>query len=227
MKIFSWVPNFLTLCNLFCGSIGVIFALEGNFEVTFWMCIASAMCDFFDGFAARLLNAYSPMGKELDSLADLVSFGFVPSAVLFSILSLDGFGIWSYVAFLVVAFSALRLAKFNIDDRQTTGFIGLPTPACALFFVSYALVAPNLCFIAPWVSLVLAIIFALLLVSPFKMFALKFGGGNKKATIAKIIAIVVMVIAFAIYREIAVCVMILLYVLGNLIRAVFAKKEQL
>lgn len=143
------LPNALTSLNLFSGCIASVIALQGELTmmpwVLFWVVIA-ALFDFSDGFAARLLKAYSPMGKELDSLADCVSFGFVPSAVVFRVLQSQVHQISSnecvvqylpYIAFLLAIFSALRLAKFNIDERQTESFIGLNTPANALFWTSF------------------------------------------------------------------------------------------
>ena len=129
------IPNFITCLNLFSGCVGVYLAFQGNFQGAFIAVIVSAVFDFFDGFAARLLKAYSPMGKELDSLADMVSFGVLPGAMVFSLLSKTGISEWlPYVAFVIPVFSGLRLAKFNIDERQTSSFIGLPTPANAIFW---------------------------------------------------------------------------------------------
>ena len=145
------IPNLLTLSNLFCGSLAVLSAFGGNLERSFWLIVLAAVFDFCDGFAARLLKQYSPLGGELDSLADIVSFGLAPSAVVYAIYCTavcepaglpladaagTGVGAWRYVAFIIVLLSALRLARFNVDTEQTSEFIGMPTPACAIFFAS-------------------------------------------------------------------------------------------
>ena len=140
------IPNIITLLNLFSGTIAITLAFNGNFlGVVIWVVIA-AIFDFFDGMAARALKAYSPLGKELDSLADVVSFGVAPASALF-ILMKDSFiypdalqsisHLIPYIAFLIPVFAAYRLAKFNIDTRQSHSFIGLPTPANGLFWISY------------------------------------------------------------------------------------------
>lgn len=136
------IPNTITSCNLICGCIAIYFAMQSAYDFAFYFIIGGAVFDFFDGFAARLLGVSSPIGKELDSLADDVTFGVAPSAVLFSLLretlpvALPGSALLPYLpfaAFIMAAFSALRLAKFNLDERQSTSFIGLPTPANTLF----------------------------------------------------------------------------------------------
>ena len=125
--------------NLFCGLMGVIFTFKGQLDIAFYLMLAAAACDFCDGFAARLLGAYSDLGKELDSLADMVSFGALPALMAHRLMVLNGTdGIWCYIPLLVAVFSALRLAKFNIDERQSDSFIGLPTPACAMICGSFA-----------------------------------------------------------------------------------------
>src|ERR1035437_3641113 len=139
------IPNFITCLNLFSGCVGVYLAFQGNFQGAFIAIIVSAVFDFFDGFAARLLKAYSPMGKELDSLADMVSFGLAPGAIVFSLLSETGINEWlPYLAFIIPVFSGLRLAKFNIDASQTTSFIGLPVPANAIFWAGLVYSFPAL-----------------------------------------------------------------------------------
>lgn len=143
------IPNAITSLNLFSGCIAAVIALQGDISLLPWslfFIIVAALFDFCDGFAARLLKAYSPMGKELDSLADCISFGFAPSAVVFKVLQEKVHLISSselvieylpYVAFVLAIFSAIRLAKFNIDERQSESFIGLNTPANAMFWTSF------------------------------------------------------------------------------------------
>jgi CDP-diacylglycerol--serine O-phosphatidyltransferase len=147
------IPNLLTLSNLFCGCLAIKYAFEWDLVMAAYLVGLAAVFDFFDGFAARLLKVSGEMGKQLDSLADMVSFGVVPGVVMFQVLKLSSFihvfryneNIYealdslTYVAFLIPVFSAYRLAKFNIDTRQTDKFIGLPTPANAIFFCSLGL----------------------------------------------------------------------------------------
>ncbi len=179
------IPNALTCMNLFSGCIAGVMAFEARYELALLFIIISAVFDFFDGMAARLLHAYSPIGKDLDSLADDVSFGMVPSLVVFSLFKemtypeyLAGVaGYFPYLAFLIAVFSALRLAKFNIDTRQTTSFIGLPVPANALFWASLVAGYHDLLTadgFNPLYLLALVCLFSWLLVSEVPMFSLKF-----------------------------------------------------
>lgn len=179
------IPNILTLLNLFSGCIAIIMAFRNNFEgVVIWVAIAAGF-DFLDGFAARLLNAYSPIGKELDSLADIVSFGVAPSAALYILMHnyflLNGVPVIvshyaPYLAFLIPAFAAYRLAKFNLDERQTSSFLGLPTPANGLFWISYCYSLQKM---APlnelifYLTIMLIFLFSSLMVSEIPMFSLK------------------------------------------------------
>ena len=120
--------------NLLCGALGVIFTFQGALDIAFYLMLAAAVCDFFDGFAARMLNAYSAMGKELDSLADLISFGLLPSLMLHRRLVEGGMtGFVTFIPLIICVFSGLRLAKFNVDERQSENFLGLATPACAIW----------------------------------------------------------------------------------------------
>lgn len=179
------IPNALTCLNLFSGCIAGVMAFESRYELALLFIIISAVFDFFDGLAARALGAHSTIGKDLDSLADDVSFGVAPSLIVFSLFKempypayMEGTATWlPYSAFLISVFSALRLAKFNNDTRQTTSFIGLPVPANALFWAS--LVAgyhPILTggSVHPLGLLVLVCLFSWLLVSEIPMFSLKF-----------------------------------------------------
>lgn len=188
-KIKGNIPNTLTCCNLVSGCVAVTMALNGNFVSAYLFIFVGAVFDFCDGFSARLCNVSSPIGKELDSLADCVTFGVAPSAMAFSMLSVlvesPAVGVCHtmqriipYCAFIMAAFSALRLAKFNLDTRQTTSFIGMPTPANALFWASL-IVGFNNQFVAnaQWsvaVLIVLILLCSYLLVAEFPMFSLKF-----------------------------------------------------
>lgn len=179
------IPNTLTCCNLICGAIATFYAFAGNYELAMTFIITGAVFDFFDGFAARLLHVQSPIGKELDSLADDITFGLAPAAIVFSLLhravvpeTLHAFGpALPFIAFLIAAFSALRLAKFNLDERQTTSFIGLPTPANALFWGALACGFHEELTTWPYTFFVLVALILLtcyMLIAEIPLFALKF-----------------------------------------------------
>ena len=179
------IPNTITCCNLLSGCVAAMYAFEGMYPFAFVFIIAGAVFDFFDGLTARALKVSSPIGKELDSLADVITFGFAPAAMVFSWLRecadahLDmslAFAM-PFAAFLLVAFSALRLAKFNVDERQTSSFIGLPTPANALFWGALVLGSHDTIVAQTygWVAVIVLIgLFSWLLVAEIPMFSLKF-----------------------------------------------------
>ena len=172
----KYIPNTITSLNLLSGSIAVIMAYEGNYQATVLLVLLAATFDFLDGFSARLLKAYSPLGKELDSLADMVSFGLVPGMTAFSLLR-DSQWEWArYLGLLIAVFSALRLAKFNIDERQTTSFIGLATPANAIFWTGLAYSYGEVMSLPayPWAILLMIALSCYLLISELPMFSLKF-----------------------------------------------------
>jgi len=180
MKTLSPIPNLMTLGNLACGCLGIIFLFDGKSEWVFYFVLAGALMDFGDGFAARLLKAASPLGKELDSLADMVTFGVLPGLLMYELIQAAGGSPYlSYCGLLIPLFSALRLAKFNIDTRQSENFIGLPTPANALIITSlpfWMRIGDYLPF--EWdtvlVFLGISVISAALLVSPLNLLGLKF-----------------------------------------------------
>ena len=179
------IPNTLTCLNLFSGCIACVMAFEANYNLALAFIILSAVFDFFDGMLARALNAHSIIGKDLDSLADDVSFGFAPSAIVFSLFkemyypaSMEFIAHYlPYAAFLISVFSALRLAKFNNDTRQTTSFIGLPVPANALFWASLVAGAHDILISEschPVYLFIVVCLFSWLLVAEIPMFSLKF-----------------------------------------------------
>ena len=179
MSIKKHIPNTITCCNLISGCIATWFAFESDFTMALLFIVIGAVFDFFDGMVARLLHVSSPIGKELDSLADDITFGFAPSAIVFSYLCTFHIHLpfIPFLAFIMAAFSALRLAKFNLDERQALGFIGLPTPANALFWGSLVLGLQeyNIYFEAmEWAVLVGTFISSYLLIAEIPMFALKF-----------------------------------------------------
>ena len=171
------IPNTITCCNLISGCIATYYAFYGDFEMALLFIIIGAVFDFFDGMSARLLGVSSPIGKELDSLADDITFGFAPSAIVFAYITPIIPTPVSYLAFVMAAFSALRLAKFNLDERQALGFIGLPTPANALFWGSLIVGLQQNAIILyglEWGILVATFISSYLLIAEIPMFALKF-----------------------------------------------------
>lgn len=186
MNIKKSIPNLVTCCSLISGCMATIMALKGDLPVATWWIIIAAIFDFGDGFAARSLHAYSPMGKELDSLSDMVSFGVAPGMIVYHLLeqacqTISTVGNLAnyipYFALVIPVFSGLRLAKFNIDERQTTSFIGMPVPAHALFWASIGYTFQNsvpvnsISFVTG--IIVTAVLLSWLLVSEIPMFSLK------------------------------------------------------
>jgi CDP-diacylglycerol--serine O-phosphatidyltransferase len=223
IRLFT-IPNMLTLGNLICGSSAVVALLmHADFELAFWLVVASAVFDFFDGFAARLLKSVSAIGVELDSLADMVSFGLVPSVAMFCLWDVapsSDLPTWMrYLTLTIVAFSALRLAKFNIDDTQTTEFCGLPTPANGLFCLSLAmLMAAGSISLPQWAILTISIGMAYMLISPIRMFALKFKGFGWQGNEIRYSFIALCVALIAAFTRYAVPAIILLYIIISAIR---------
>lgn len=183
------IPNTITSLNLVSGCIATVYAINGSPTLALLFIVLGAVFDFFDGMSARMLGVSSPIGKELDSLADCITFGFAPSAILFNLLSeldyptsLATFrSILPYTAFIMAAFSALRLAKFNLDERQTSTFIGLPTPANALFWGSLVVGGGDFFQRSEWSFLVLIVLMLLMsyvLIAELPMFSLKFKHWN-------------------------------------------------
>jgi len=208
------IPNTITCLNLFSGCIGVLFALKGEFLFTFYCVLASGIFDFFDGMVARLLHVKSDIGKELDSLADVISFGFLPGAVLYKLLEASTVNDYlPYLGFVVTAFSALRLAKFNIDDRQTSEFIGLNTPMNAFFVMSLPFIGedyPEWVY-RPWVLLVVIIAVSLLLVSEIRLFSMKLSSLGWNENKFKYIFLLVAVLLLSILGFLALPLILLSY----------------
>ena len=225
IKLFT-IPNFITLGNLLCGVGSIVASLVyGNLMLAFGLVILSAVFDFFDGFVARMLKQSSEIGVQLDSLADMVSFGTAPAAAMSALFvsAPSAFG-WSwldcdvcrFLPFVITAFSALRLAKFNIDERQTTSFIGMPVPAHALFWASIgyafhsAVPADSIGFIAG--TIVVAILFSFLLVSEVPMFSLKVKSLAWKGNELRYILIAGAVVFVALFGVLGIAGTIILYI---------------
>ena len=240
MKIVKHIPNTITSMNLLCGALGVIFTLQGRLDTAFYLMLAGAVCDFCDGFAARLFNAYSDMGKELDSLADLITFGFLPSVMLYKCMDLYHPGEWyCFLPLIIVVFSALRLAKFNIDERQTENFLGLATPACAMICGSFATISHldinnivGAFTVSTWMIPLGAAVLSLLLVSEIPMFSMKFKKGAEPETkIGRIAFLAVSAAALAVtvlmrqHFAHAILFIFLAYILMNVVHALLARKK--
>ena len=226
------IPNAITCCNLLSGCISIVLMCNGYAFAAGVMIFLAAVFDFFDGFAARLLKAYSPLGAQLDSLSDVVSFGVAPSFIMYHYLSqvvetsllwrleIADFNILPFVAFFLAIFAELRLAKFNIDDRQTTSFIGLPTPAMGLFVASlpFTLRNENLAFMAnnmtnAYFLIAIVVIFSYLMISEIPFFSLKIKNLRFKENIHIYVLAIFAVAAFAFLGFAAIPFVILFYIL--------------
>ena len=234
MGIIKHIPNTITSMNLLSGIMGVIFTLQGRPDIAFPLMLAAAVFDFCDGLAARMLHAYSDIGKELDSLSDMVSFGVLPSLMLYK--AMDGVSpAWvAYLPLFLAVMSALRLAKFNIDERQSLNFIGLPTPSAAMICgsLAYFIAKTPDGILARWAETpvfhpLLAIVLGLLLVSEIPMFGMKIKKDNTlldmKRTAFFTIAVICLVVT-AVLRfnwSFAILLVFSVYVLENCIFALF------
>ena len=231
IKLFT-IPNLLTLSNLFCGSVAVVSALVwGDLKLAFGLMVLAAVFDFFDGFAARLLNQSSPIGLQLDSLADDISFGLAPAAIMYSLYQWMP-GIWlpegypGLVVFVFTACAALRLAKFNIDETQHTEFCGLPTPANALFFVALGWMDAKTGFNqGGWVLLMVPAM-SWLLISPVRMFAFKFQSFAFKGNEIRYLFIALSVVLLVALGVRAVPVIILLYIVVSAVKWIVTLKSR-
>ena len=238
MGLVKHIPNTITCLNLISGAVAVIYAFQDNFDKALCFVILAALFDFMDGLAARVLHAYSDIGKELDSLSDTVSFGLAPSLILYNYLGGFPSLINRYVCFIpliLAAFSALRLAKFNLDTRQSENFLGLPVPASALFTASLAgaaghyqtLANPILAnnYVIPAVSIAVS----LLLVSELPMFSMKFKHGGWKANAHRLTFLCITIPAAAVLLILKihwtgiVFIIFAFYILWNAIAALFRK----
>jgi CDP-diacylglycerol---serine O-phosphatidyltransferase len=242
MGIKRHIPNFITLLNLFSGSIAVIFAVKGNLVLAAIFVAAGIFFDFFDGLAARLLNVKSELGLQLDSLADAVTSGVVPGIVMYQLLNKalpahGGLGAdwnssvfdvhmkpFALIGLLIILASAYRLAKFNVDDRQTDSFIGLPTPANALLILSLPLILTyqpgpfvSGLLLNEWFLVGLTLVSCYLLNAELPLFALKFSDWGFKENKMRYFFILSCIILIILLKFIAIPVIILLYVLVSVI----------
>ena len=239
MSIKKHIPNTITCMNMACGCVAVVMAFQGNFIWSAIYILLAAVFDFFDGMVARLLNVKSDIGKELDSLSDAVSFGLAPAAIIYNLLrSIMGDASYlPYLAFLLAIFSGLRLAKFNVDERQTSSFIGLPTPANAMFMSSLAALSDPIAPVPGWfnmeviydivsspvVIISLVFLFSYLLVCELPMFSLKFKNLKWEDNKIRFILIISSVVLAAVFQMAAIPLIIILFILMSIYTA-FVKK---
>lgn len=240
------IPNFVTCLNLVCGCISIHFAYTGHLEWSGFAIFAAAIFDFTDGFLARLLHVKSEIGKQLDSLSDVVSFGVAPGVIMFHLIGM-GNKLWEYelpdylalIALLIPVFSALRLAKFNIDTRQTDSFIGLPTPAVGLVIASLAILiyrnfeSPFFPFndyvvyfiLHPAVLIGITLFCAFLMVSKLPLFAMKFTSWGWKQNKLRYIFIISSFLLLLLFFFIAIPIIIVIYILISVITIFITGKK--
>lgn len=238
-QLFFWVPNTITSLNLVCGSLAIIFAIDGHLGWAAIFIFSAAVFDFLDGFAARLLKAYSSIGKELDSLADTVSFGLAPAAIVFTMIEFSLFGknqpiyeisaSWSqwillFSSLIIPIAGAFRLAKFNTDDRQTDQFLGMPIPANAIFFASLAFILDmgttqeiQSVILNKYTILISIFTCSFLMVSELPMFNLKFKNLRLKENALRFVFLGVIVVMIAALQLLALPLIIIWYVLLSLV----------
>lgn len=238
MKIKKHIPNTITLLNLFCGCIALVFAFNRDFEMAFYFVGLGIFLDFFDGFFARLFNVSSPLGLQLDSLADMVTSGVVPGLVMFQMMidhsstaAVAHLQWFPYLGFLIALGSCYRLANFNIDTRQMDSFIGLPTPANALFILSLPLVlkyTDSLIIIElltnPWFLLVITFLSVYMLNAEIPLFSLKIKKFSIKENTLQIVFLSVSVLLLVFLQYVAIPVVIIFYVLLSVINNKRLKK---
>lgn len=232
--IIKAIPSVITSLNLVCGVIATIFAFKGEIEISAALIICASVFDFFDGLAARLLKAVSEFGKQLDSLADLISFGLAPAMILYNLFLLnnpDG-SFLEYSAVLIVVFSALRLAKFNIDTEQAVEFKGLPTPASALLVISiayYCFKNDNTLtefFLNPYVLLSISILVSALMVAPIRLLSLKIKSLKIKEIFWQLILIIGAIFLLIIFNILGIGLAIILYLALSFLKQIISIKNR-
>lgn len=231
IKLFT-TPNWITLANLISGCLGLIYVLQfQDLKTGGLLIVLSLIFDFFDGFSARLLKVSSEIGKQLDSLADVVSFGVLPGMILYMLIENSAFfpAYFSYAALAIPAFSALRLAKFNIDTRQAYGFIGLPTPANAVVIAVFPFLTDQYPAIADWINnswflIGYIIVFSYLLISELPLPALKFKTFQWKGNEFIFISMGLSVLILLLFKLLAIPLIVFIYIIYSIV--VFFKTPQ-
>jgi CDP-diacylglycerol--serine O-phosphatidyltransferase len=250
MNIKKHIPNAITCCNLLCGCLAIVQAFEGNLVYAAYLVGMGAIFDFFDGFAARMLKVSSPIGKDLDSLTDMVTFGVVPGVVMFQLINtssnlpsdfdinknhldfiryIGAVKLISYFAFIITIFSAIRLAKFNNDTRQTDSFIGVPTPAVALFICAIPLILNqnnHYDFILnPYILSITSVILSFLLVSEIPLFALKFKHFKWKDNEIRFVFLGLCLVMLVALQFVGIPLIIIMYILLSVINNMLSKSK--
>jgi CDP-diacylglycerol--serine O-phosphatidyltransferase len=239
------IPQFITMLNILCGCIATVFAVLNMLELAALFVFLGIVFDFFDGLAARLLDVQSELGIQLDSLADLITSGLVPGIVMFQLLAMSQTGGWNldlsgtsetltwtgfkisflpFFGFLITLASAYRLAKFNIDENQATSFIGLPTPANALFILSLPLILLyqgndylNQIILNPWFLIIITVLSSYLLNSRIELFALKFKNWSFKDNALRYIFVIVSLVLLLTMKFLAVPAIVFFYIVSSLV----------
>lgn len=233
------IPNFLTCLNLFCGCIAVVMIFHDHLVWAAYLIFIAAFFDLLDGMAARIFNAHSPIGKDLDSLADVISFGFVPGAIMYRLLQMSDPSVlyvsenfhraFQFFPFIITVFSALRLAKFNNDTRQSVSFIGVPTPANTLFVVSLPLILQHDAFhlsgliLNPYFIVIASVVLSYLMVSEIPLFSLKFKSMDFKNNLYQYIFLAISLILLILFIYAAIPLIIFLYILLSFIKTSIKK----
>ena len=249
MQIKKHIPNAITCGNLVCGCVAILQIFEGNMVLASYLVGLAAVLDFFDGFAARLLKVSSPIGKDLDSLADMVTFGVVPGLIMHRMLQI-GYLVnhqdyevvirnqWMvYIPLLIPVFSAVRLAKFNNDTRQTEAFIGVPTPANAILICSIPLIVNwdtqfdlKHCgiihfLIHPYAILGLSVLMSYLLVAELPLFSLKFKQFGWKGNEIRFVFLALSLVSLIVFQFLGLTIVIVLYIVLSLVNNLFFKPK--
>lgn len=236
MNIKAQIPNLFTMLNLFCGCVALVFVAEFKFELAFYLVCLGIFFDFFDGFFARKFNVAGPLGVQLDSLADMITSGVVPSYVMYQLLIIsnqgeNGIQVLPFIGFIVAVGACYRLAKFNIDTRQSDSFIGLPTPANALFFTSLPLVISAFpdsylseILINKWILVALTFLSAYVMNAEIPLFSLKIKNFSFDKYKLQIFFLAISVLMLIFLQIVAVPLIILIYVLLSVINNIVNKK---
>ena len=231
MKLKQHIPNLLTCGNLISGCFSILFIALGMPVKAAIMIFVAGLFDFLDGFAARLLNAHSPIGADLDSLSDVVSSGVAPGFIMYWLMirsfdlpsvSLLGINILPCLAFLLPVFSAIRLAKFNVDDTQTTSFRGIPAPGMAIFSASLPLALSQMGHLTDgslgyWACLGITLVFSFMMVCNLRFFSFKMKKATWKGNEARWIFIIIAVVSFIVFGEVALPFIMMVYVLMSIL----------
>ena len=230
MNIKKHIPNFLTLLNLLCGCIAIVFIADNRFDMAFYFVCLGIFFDFFDGFLARKFGVSGPLGVQLDSLADMVTSGVAPGFVMVKLIENQGSfeeNYWTYFGFIITLGACYRLANFNIDTRQSDSFIGLPTPANALFIMSLPLIIGechhDTLFFNTWILMIITLLSAYVMNAEIPLFSLKikdFSFNKYKLQIGFLVASVIMIFTL---QYLAIPLIIVMYVLVSVINNMLGK----